>query len=291
VLDVGAANEYQWNTGDSTATITVTKTGTYAATATNQGGCAGTDSVSIDVQPLPQVSVSPDDTTICRNDSVELQASGGATYQWAPHHSLSDSNSAKTMAYADSSEEYVVTATDTNGCEATDTTNVKVDPLPAVPTITQHTDTLTTGQGYAGYQWFYNSAPLPDDTTYQHVAQQSGVYEVAVANQYGCTRMSDTANVALTGIAYEANARTIRVYPNPTNGKLIADINLEEPASPTMKVVDVLGRRITEIQTAENTASYTGVFDLSQKAPGVYYLVVEAKDKDWLKVEKVVVSH
>jgi hypothetical protein len=123
------------------------------------------------------------------------------------------------------------------------------------------------------------------------VAQQSGVYEVAVANQYGCTRMSDTANVALTGIAYEANDRTIRVYPNPTNGKLIADINLEEPASLTMKVVDVLGRRITEIRTAENTASYTGVFDLSQKAPGVYYLVVEAKDKDWLKVEKVVVSH
>ncbi|MCU0434861.1 MAG: gliding motility-associated C-terminal domain-containing protein [Bacteroidia bacterium] len=49
-LNAGAGNNFAWNTGDSTATITITAPGTYAVTVTT-GSCISTDSISISGQP------------------------------------------------------------------------------------------------------------------------------------------------------------------------------------------------------------------------------------------------
>ena len=60
---------YSWSTGDSTASISVTATGTYSVTAANSNGCIVTDSVFVSII---YDSILQNDTTICKGDSVSL---------------------------------------------------------------------------------------------------------------------------------------------------------------------------------------------------------------------------
>lgn len=75
----GAGASYLWNTGDTTATITVTTTGTYGLVVTDSGGCTASDSINVTVSGLPQPNLG-NDTTLCVGQSVTLD--GGPASQW-----------------------------------------------------------------------------------------------------------------------------------------------------------------------------------------------------------------
>ena len=63
---------YSWSTGDSTASISVTATGTYSVTATNSNGCIATDSVFVSII---NDTIVQNDTTICEGDTISLSVS------------------------------------------------------------------------------------------------------------------------------------------------------------------------------------------------------------------------
>jgi hypothetical protein len=66
------------------------------------------------------------DYTICVGESQTLTASGGVTYQWGSSLSLSTLNTANTVATPTSDEQFFVTITTPEGCEATDSCYVFV---------------------------------------------------------------------------------------------------------------------------------------------------------------------
>lgn len=118
VLDAtlpGAA--YQWSTGATDPTLTVSTPGTYWVTAT-QGSCTVSDTVSIAVQPVPTVNLG-NDQTFCDGTSATLDATyPGATYDW----STGATSSAITVS---ASGNYSVTV-DLDGCTATDAVGITV---------------------------------------------------------------------------------------------------------------------------------------------------------------------
>lgn len=127
-LSASDATEYIWSTGETTADITVnpSSTTTYSVTATNAGTCATIDSVTIDVAQPPVADAGVGDT-ICEGESTLLTATGGVSYLW----NNGNANSAITVSPI-SSETYIVTVTAANGCTATDSVVVVVNPLPGV---------------------------------------------------------------------------------------------------------------------------------------------------------------
>jgi PKD repeat protein len=52
----GATNEYNWNTGDQTQTITITTGGTYSLSVTNTDGCSSSDSIEIFEDPCASLN-------------------------------------------------------------------------------------------------------------------------------------------------------------------------------------------------------------------------------------------
>lgn len=71
-----------WNTGDTTGTITVDKSGRYWVHTTDTNNCNGADTVTITVKPEIAVHLVRD-TAICSKASITLNASvSGATYLW-----------------------------------------------------------------------------------------------------------------------------------------------------------------------------------------------------------------
>ena len=135
-LNAGGGTIYSWSPaatlddpGIPDPIASPVNTTTYTVTVTDANGCTDSSSVTITVNPLPNI-VASGDTTICEGTGVTLNASGGVTYTWSPAGSLSNSNISNPVASPVVNTTYTVTGTDANGCTNEDmvTVNVNISP-------------------------------------------------------------------------------------------------------------------------------------------------------------------
>ena len=172
--------------------ISITTSGVYSVTATNNSGCSAYASATVSIYNSPEAAIIPSNsTTICTGQSATLTASGGGTYQW----SNGATGNIITVTPATSTT-YTVTVTDTNGCTATDAITVTVNALPTANAgadqsiCTGQSATLTATGGYT-YQW--NNGANTATTTISPTATTT--YTVTVTDANGCTA---TDNVTVT---------------------------------------------------------------------------------------------
>lgn len=131
VLTASGGIEYEWSTGETTQSITVSPTTqtTYYVTVTE--GCSDTDSVTVFVDPLPTVDATAGSNVMCYGDSAYLSASGTDSYFWyavPDDPTLSgQETSSDPVVQPLSSTWYYLTGTDnTTGCENTDSIYITV---------------------------------------------------------------------------------------------------------------------------------------------------------------------
>ncbi len=110
-------NVYQWSTGASSPTISVTQPGSYSIILRNtQTGCVGRSSIVVGDRPPPAFSFTQQ-AALCEGDreTTKLSASGptGLTYLWV---SLNDTTKTITVQRAG---DYPIRVTDPIGCTAT----------------------------------------------------------------------------------------------------------------------------------------------------------------------------
>lgn len=117
---------FLWNTGDTSNMITIVPSNTTTYILTSSNFCGNSvDSITVYVNPLPVIAISSD-TTILLGNSINIDAVGGATYLWFPTSGLSCANCSSPTATPQSTTEYSVTVSDTNGCFLTMTTIITV---------------------------------------------------------------------------------------------------------------------------------------------------------------------
>jgi hypothetical protein len=120
----------------STGLFTPASVGAFTLTFTvGTGICAFTDQVILTVNPVPTVSVN--NAQYCAGEQATLTAVGNAgtlpyTYSWSPATDLSASTGNQVTTNSTISTSYTVTLEDDNGCEATATSTVTVNPMPVV---------------------------------------------------------------------------------------------------------------------------------------------------------------
>lgn len=125
VIASGAAS-YSWNTGATTASISVTPTSTTVYTVIGTtAGCTNTKTVTVSVNALPNTSVSS--TTICSGSTGTLAASGASTYSWN-----TGSTNANLAVNPTVNTNYTVTGTSAAGCVKTATASVTVGSAPSI---------------------------------------------------------------------------------------------------------------------------------------------------------------
>jgi hypothetical protein len=115
-----AGATFQWNNGIQNGVAFVpTTTTTYTLTATAANGCSSTDQVIVAVNSLPVVSAGPD-INACDGSAVTLSGSGALSYTWQPAV-----QNGQAFIPVNSSA-FIVTGTDANNCQQTDTVQVNV---------------------------------------------------------------------------------------------------------------------------------------------------------------------
>lgn len=153
-LTATGGTTYSWNTGATTASISVAPavTTTYTVTGTALG-CTATDAVTVTVAGSAAINAGPD-VTICVGQSTTLTATGGATYSW--NNGLGAGNGFSVSPAVTTT--YTVTGTDAGGCVGTDAMTVTVNPLPTInagadQTICAGTSITLTATGGSTYSW------------------------------------------------------------------------------------------------------------------------------------------
>ncbi|HEY1202234.1 MAG TPA: PKD domain-containing protein, partial [Niastella sp.] len=143
------------------------------------------------------------DTLVCNNAQVQMQASGAATWAWTPAAGLTNASISNPVATVKASTQYIVTGTTANGCEAKDTVNITLHPIPTVLTdhnisICPNTSVqLNANSTMTSWLWtpalYLNNPAIanPVSTPINNIT-----YSAQVTDQYNCTHV-DTVLVQI----------------------------------------------------------------------------------------------
>lgn len=158
-LTASGASTYSWNTGALANSIIAspTITTTYSLLGTDVNGCSASDSKTITVNPLPNVTAisNPSSGIVCAGGTLSLIGSGANTYSW--------SNSVINGAVftPTSNLTYTLIGTDANGCQNTATKNTTINPLPSLTVAVNPLSAIVcsgstlnlTANGATSYTW------------------------------------------------------------------------------------------------------------------------------------------
>jgi gliding motility-associated-like protein len=148
-----------WAANVVTISGTPSAAGTFNYTITLTGGCGNvTANGTITVNPIPVVSVTPQNPTICINNPVTLTASGANSYVWTPATGLNQTIGNIVSASPIVTTTYTVQGT-TNNCssQAFVTVNVytsiPVTVTPVSTSVCPGESTTLTASGGVTYVW------------------------------------------------------------------------------------------------------------------------------------------
>ncbi len=208
--------------------ISLAQAGTYNLITTNAQGCIAAISTNVVVNPKPNAQASATPNPICSGGTLQLSASGGATYAWSgpSGYSSGQQNPSISNISTSMSGSFVVNVTSAQGCSSLANVNVTVNPTPTA-TASANPSSVCEGQninlsatGGVSYIW---SGPGGWTSNQQNPTRNNatlammGTYSVTVTSGAGCNSVA-TVSVVVNPLP---NAQ-IKVDPNPVcSGRLV----------------------------------------------------------------------
>lgn len=254
---------------------------TYIFSIIDNNGCENADSILLNIRyPIAgQISPSID---ICQEDTIQLTASGGDTYQWLPTTGLSNPTTSTTLAFPSQTTTYQVIVA--NSCFS-DTLSaiITVMPLPQIDAgsnialnIGETAVLNATSDGNYTYQWLPDNGGLSNPTALNPSAQPlaSTTYTLQATSEAGCVA-SDTMHIDISNIFSV-------LIPNAfsPNGDNVNDVFriIEFKGIKEMKAFRIYnrwGQLLFETKNAE--LGWDGIFKGVPQEMGVYVYYVEAQ--------------
>jgi hypothetical protein len=144
---------------------------------------------------------------------------------------------------------------------------------PATPAITQlDGDSLFCTVAAFTYEWQLDGKPT-GFTTRTIKVQQKGNYTVAVTSQQGCSSDSSAPfTYVTTGLAPQL-ADMVKVYPNPTSGKIMVVLPASLGNQVQITLTDAMGRNVYEQKINYSVDSeFSEEIDISSATAGLYFI-------------------
>lgn len=183
----GGSSQWYYNgvalSSATTNSITVSAPGVYNMIKTNLNGCADSAAAGLHVISVsnPVVNIG-NDTAFCQSGTLDA-GNAGASYVW----SNGDSTQTATIL---ASATLAVLVIDTNGCSASDTANITINPLPnfiiSQNTTACDTFTIATNATSGSFLWSDNS------TGNTLLVNTTGLYYLTVTDSNGCANTDST---------------------------------------------------------------------------------------------------
>ncbi|MCC5923544.1 MAG: T9SS type A sorting domain-containing protein [Crocinitomicaceae bacterium] len=189
-LFASGGSSFLWSNGSTDASIIVNQSGTFNFTAFDSGCSAVSSNITINVNPLPTLSIQASQAEVCQGEAVMLTGSGAPNLTW--NNGVINGESFVPAA----TDIYQLTGTDANGCSNQTNVLITVNPLPdatfnsSQPTIcpgNSAIDLIAVNNNYTLYDWFFNGNPLQLNGSFTQPATAPGSYELQVTDANGCS--------------------------------------------------------------------------------------------------------
>jgi|GEM_PF-688002 len=276
VLDAGSGYAaYRWSNGHRNQLLTVTESGAYYCTVEDQDGRLGhsdTLHVTVIAAPAPRLTVSGS-IPMCENDSVIVHAGDAyLAYLW-------NTGATESSIIVRSAGSYYATVWNTDTCMGySDTVVVTTLPIPPTPVIQRIGDVLSTGYAYS-YQWYRDGLKLPEAGNQYLALAETGVYQVMVTDENGCSSLSDPYEVTVLNVEPPVSASDVHlnVYPDPAHDNVNVQL-LDALGHVHIVLCDVAGRIDHVFSGMIEPAESVIPISLHGRKPGVYFVVVLLHD-------------
>lgn len=210
-LTASSGNSYLWNTGATTASISVSVSGTYSCQVTTGGTTLVSDPVSIVVNDAPSPSFI---TGVANAGSMELsstsQAGSGtlSLFQWYKNGTALGGAYSSTLTITESAD-YALEVGNSNGCSAmTPYTAVNVPvPTPASCQLTVPTGMISQALSPNSIQLSWNPTPACDSIVIRYKKDKTNVYYFMTI-PYDGTHSTIITNL-LSNSKYEWRLKTV----------------------------------------------------------------------------------
>ncbi|BDS10006.1 DUF7948 domain-containing protein [Aureispira anguillae] len=244
-----ACSSYTWMDGNTYTSSNNTATHTL----TNALGCDSVVTLNLTINnPTSGVDVQ----TVC------------SSYTWIDGNTYTSSNNTATH-----------TLTNALGCDSVVTLNLTINTIDTM--LSLNGLTLTANQSGASYQWIdcnNGNTSIVGATNQSFTPTANGNYGVII-NFNNCLDTSSCFNIIVNGLSSTEYALGVRVFPNPTIGKLslVLDEVIEEG---TACLVDVNGRMLIEtVLTGQQTVQW----NLNKLPTAIYFLTIKTKEGTYTK--------
>jgi len=262
---------YLWNTGDTTQSVSLNTAGMYSLYFEDNQGCSNTDSAYVNIHSLPNIELG-NDTAFC-GDSLLLALAPGNSFSWSNGDTLS-------YTTINTSGDYSISVTDSNGCSSSDTVNVTFNSNTNVPTLTRVGDSIASSLTGTHYWFLDNVATTDANANVIGINGRIGSFTAVHQDTNGC--ISDTSNSILRTLGIgKLSSSPLKVYPNPTNGQVTIDAT-------ALGIIKSVALYNSQGQLVENTQSINGSKAVLQwtAGSGVYWITVTT-DKGTYRAEVV----
>lgn len=307
LLDAGIGfEEYLWNTDETTQTITVTESGTYSVTVTNNEICSDTDEVQVTflhhdygiiniVNPVSNCSNETLKTVLVRlsnlgNDTLPLGSTINFGYKLNQNTAVEQNYITNFKLFPGSSflftfsqqvnitdpDEYTIKAWAKNIADANNSndTLVKTVNTYALPIVDLGPEDL-----WVTFPYILNSNVI--DVTYlwntgssepSITAEEVGKYWLRVTNSNSCVA-SDTIYLHDETLIDEipGTSTMVSVYPNPSSNLVNIEIKTAKKSEVMLEVISSTGQFI-EKRIIPVTNSVVHTIDASNYSSGIYLL-------------------
>jgi hypothetical protein len=195
---------YSWNTGATSQNITTFAGGTYYVTVTSFAGSTVSDTILVNIKPMPVVNLGPDVFGCTPN--ITLSTSSTGSYLW--------STGATTQNILVSNAGTYSLTVNLNGCISKDTVIVSLSSAPTVNLgldLSSCSSSVLLNAGNSGSTYLWNTG-----VTAQTIeATTSGNYSVEVTSPGGCIGSDVITVTILPSVSANAGA-DITVCPGST---------------------------------------------------------------------------
>lgn len=276
-LTATADQGYEWSSGQTSRSITVSQSGSYALRTQNRFNCfsAPATPILVRVNPLPPAPIltASGRTAFCEGEQVSLTAISPFPAQWTT------GDTAKTITIRQSGT-FTAHVQDAEGCVSptAKVVNVEVKARPSTPTIYQTgTYTLDASGLVPGvyYRWYLNTDTLSAQAETIKV-RRSGLYAAQAFITYN--PLLTCASALSTGLALvidEANPG-VSIYPNPSPTKRVLIETLGDLTNGVISVFTTSGQEVAQFTVPVFNERKS--LDLTALPDGLYLMQVRIAD-------------
>ena len=293
--------QYTWTNGNTSVgtntNLSVTASGSYSITSTNDCGAESSTSNVVTVNSLPSVDAGSD-LSVCSGDSIMLtNNSGTGACSWSPTTGLGNPNSCTTNSSPSVETQYTLTVVDANtSCENSDDVLVSVisGTAPTPSENWSHTYVsgginvefdLTNIGAYDFVSWDFGDGGTSNLEAPIHPYGGFGPYIVSVTGCIICSTdtICETSQFQVSTVSVsDVESNSVNIYPNPSNGQFeLVFVKFKKQSN--YQVFDNLGQLI---KTGSINSDRTRI-DMSENAEGVYMLRLMSRN-ELLGIERIV---